>query len=126
MTEVWLHEIPGPFRLGARGSDHKRMITKRILFVTGTRADFGKLKPLIQELKRSSEFSYTIFATGMAHVFPVRVHAERDSAGRLRECLPVHQSGRIGELADGISCWRTRFRGWATYIAREVPPPISS
>ena len=38
---------------------------KRLLFVTGTRADFGKLKPLIQEVKDSSEFSYSIFATGM-------------------------------------------------------------
>jgi UDP-N-acetylglucosamine 2-epimerase (hydrolysing) len=37
----------------------------RILFVTGTRADFGKLKPLIQEVDSSSEFSYSVFATGM-------------------------------------------------------------
>ncbi len=41
------------------------MAKKRILFVTGTRADFGKLKPLIQEIRHSTEFTYSIFATGM-------------------------------------------------------------
>lgn len=38
---------------------------KKILFVTGTRADFGKLKSLIQAVKEESGFKYTIFATGM-------------------------------------------------------------
>lgn len=36
-----------------------------ILFVTGTRADFGKMKPLIKEVDRSNEFEAYIFATGM-------------------------------------------------------------
>lgn len=40
-------------------------VKKKILFVTGTRADFGKVKPLIQEVKDSAEFEYQIFATGM-------------------------------------------------------------
>ncbi|MCO5113695.1 MAG: UDP-N-acetylglucosamine 2-epimerase [Bdellovibrionaceae bacterium] len=38
---------------------------KRILFVTGTRADFGKLKPLINSVKYSNDFEYQIFVTGM-------------------------------------------------------------
>ena len=38
---------------------------RRILFVTGTRADFGKLKPLIREIARRGDFEYRIFATGM-------------------------------------------------------------
>jgi UDP-N-acetylglucosamine 2-epimerase (hydrolysing) len=36
---------------------------KKILFLTGTRADFGKLKPLIRET--SDIYKTTIFATGM-------------------------------------------------------------
>lgn len=43
----------------------KTNFQKKILFVTGTRADFGKIKPLIQEVKNSNEFDYQIFATGM-------------------------------------------------------------
>jgi UDP-N-acetylglucosamine 2-epimerase (hydrolysing) len=38
---------------------------KKILFVTGTRADFGKLKGLIESIKREKIFEYGIFATGM-------------------------------------------------------------
>lgn len=37
---------------------------KRILFISGTRADFGKLKPLIKAV-RGAGFEYQIFATGM-------------------------------------------------------------
>jgi UDP-N-acetylglucosamine 2-epimerase (hydrolysing) len=40
-------------------------MTKRILFLTGTRADFGKLKPLMQAVANDTAFSSTIFATGM-------------------------------------------------------------
>jgi UDP-N-acetylglucosamine 2-epimerase (hydrolysing) len=38
---------------------------KSILFLTGTRADFGKLKPLIRAVHGSGDFEYRIFATGM-------------------------------------------------------------
>ncbi len=38
---------------------------KRILFLTGTRADFGKLKPLIVAVEESSDFHCTAFVTGM-------------------------------------------------------------
>lgn len=38
---------------------------KKIAFLTGTRADFGKLKSLIQAVHDSTDFEYEIFATGM-------------------------------------------------------------
>ena len=38
---------------------------RRILFLTGTRADFGKLKPLLSSLQGRSEFEVFIFTTGM-------------------------------------------------------------
>ena len=41
------------------------MIKKRILFLTGTRADFGKLKSLIEITRKSKLFDVHIFATGM-------------------------------------------------------------
>jgi UDP-N-acetylglucosamine 2-epimerase (hydrolysing) len=37
----------------------------RILFLTGTRADFGKLKPLLSSLQNRPEFEVFIFTTGM-------------------------------------------------------------
>ena len=38
---------------------------KKILFLTGTRADFGKIKPLIQILEAHQEFEVFVFVTGM-------------------------------------------------------------
>ncbi|EKD28503.1 MAG: hypothetical protein ACD_79C00287G0010 [uncultured bacterium] len=38
---------------------------KKIVFLTGTRADFGKLKPLITEVNLSKKYVPHIFATGM-------------------------------------------------------------
>ncbi|WP_100611975.1 UDP-N-acetylglucosamine 2-epimerase [Confluentibacter lentus] len=38
---------------------------KKIAFLTGTRADFGKMKPLIQILENHQEFEAHIFVTGM-------------------------------------------------------------
>lgn len=39
--------------------------TRRVLFLTGTRADFGKLKPLIARVQADPRFDCGIFATGM-------------------------------------------------------------
>ena len=38
---------------------------KKILFLTGTRADFGKIKPLIQILEKDPGFEVFVFVTGM-------------------------------------------------------------
>ena len=38
---------------------------KKILFLTGTRADFGKIKSLIQTLEEQDEFEVFVFVTGM-------------------------------------------------------------
>ena len=45
------------------------MDCKKIVFMTGTRADFGKLKPFIREVEESDRFEAYIFATGM-HMLP--------------------------------------------------------
>ena len=42
---------------------------KKIIFVTSTRADFGKLKSLIKILRIRKEFEVYIVITGM-HVIP--------------------------------------------------------
>lgn len=38
---------------------------KKIVFITETRAEFGKLKPLINKLEKSKQFEVYIFVTGM-------------------------------------------------------------
>ena len=41
------------------------MSAKKIIFLTGTRADFGKLKPLMLKIKSDSAFELHVFVTGM-------------------------------------------------------------
>ena len=41
------------------------VVKKKILFLTGTRADFGKLKPLISKVSKFEAFELSIFVTGM-------------------------------------------------------------
>ena len=41
------------------------MNKKRVVFLTGTRADFGKIKSLINKLYKNDNFEVHIFATGM-------------------------------------------------------------
>jgi len=41
------------------------MKKKKIVFLTGTRADFGKLKALIKKVENSNEFECHVFVTGM-------------------------------------------------------------
>ncbi len=38
---------------------------KKILFLTGTRADFGKIKSLISILENHNRFEVFVFVTGM-------------------------------------------------------------
>ena len=45
--------------------DSKQKMSKKILFLTGTRADFGKIKSLIQILEAHPKFEPFIFVTGM-------------------------------------------------------------
>jgi UDP-N-acetylglucosamine 2-epimerase (hydrolysing) len=49
---------------------------KKIVFLTGTRADFGKLKSLIEVMIKTEGFEVYIFATGMhmskEHCFTVK------------------------------------------------------
>ena len=38
---------------------------KKILFLTGTRADYGKIKSLMKEVEKNPKFELHIFVTGM-------------------------------------------------------------
>ena len=40
-------------------------IKKKILFITGTRADYGKIKSLINVLNKNQKFEVHLFVTGM-------------------------------------------------------------
>jgi UDP-N-acetylglucosamine 2-epimerase (hydrolysing) len=72
---------------------------KKILFITGTRADFGKLKPLMLKTENSENFECHIFATGM------------------------HTLSRYGLTYDEIR--KTGFKNIFTYINQDASCNIS-
>jgi UDP-N-acetylglucosamine 2-epimerase (hydrolysing) len=59
---------------------------KRIVFITGTRADFGKIKPLIMAVENSGDFELSIFATGM---HPLSKYGY--TIGEVYKTLPFHK-----------------------------------
>jgi len=91
---------------------------KRIIFLTGTRADFGKLKPLISKLQ--PEFEVHIFVTGM-HMLKIfgSTHLEVRKAGFKNIFLFVNQ--RIGDQQDQILA--KTLSGFSDFV-REVPPDL--
>jgi UDP-N-acetylglucosamine 2-epimerase (hydrolysing) len=77
------------------GSSESR--TKRILFVTGTRADFGKVKPLIQQTSLVNGYETHVAITGM-HLSPTFGETWREVVSSL-DC----QTHLISNSADTAS-----------------------
>ena len=65
---------------------------KKILFITGTRADYGKLKSLMLRVEKSNDFICNIFTTGM-HMLKVygETHEEIKKAGFKNNYLFINQ-----------------------------------
>lgn len=95
---------------------------KKILFVSGTRADFGKIKPLIQQVKDSDDFDYQIFATGMhmLSVYGLTVN-EIHKAGFDNVHPFINQDSEITSQMDLVLA--TTVQGLAFYV-REYKPDL--
>lgn len=85
---------------------------QRIVFLTGTRADYGKLKSLISVLSHDVEFEVSIFATGMhlnkTYGYTVN-HVEQEFPGQVFKYIN-HCDGRDMEITlartiEGISLY---------------------
>ncbi len=55
---------------------------KKIVFITGTRADYGKLKVLIQNVENSEDFEAYVYVSGM--------HLQKEYGGTYEEVLSDH------------------------------------
>jgi UDP-N-acetylglucosamine 2-epimerase (hydrolysing) len=96
---------------------------REILFITGTRADFGKLKPLIQVVKDNGKlFSYRIFATGMhmLSLYGSTVH-EIYKAGFENVYPYINQDGAVSSQMD-LALANT-IQGLSHYV-REFAPDL--
>ena len=93
---------------------------KKILFLSGTRADFGKLKPLIQKVKASPQFEYSIFVTGMHMLSQYgSTWIEIQKAGFDHLYQYINQDGSVNSQMDLVLA--NTIQGLGHYI-REYPP----
>jgi len=74
---------------------------RRILFLTATRADFGKLKSLIRSVADSEDFEYSIFATGMHMLARYGSTVQEIYKSRFQNVYPyINQDGSVSSQAD--------------------------
>ena len=92
-------------------------MTKRILFVTGTRADFGKLEPLAARV-RDAGHEVTFFVTGM-HMLEryglTKLEVHRMAGVAVHEFL----NQRIGDAQDTVLA--KTVSGFSDYVAEHRP-----
>ena len=95
-------------------------MSKKILFITGTRADFGKLKPLLRAVEESKDLSCNIFVTGM-HLLELygSTHDEVRKSGFKNIYLFINQIANVennqmdmilGKTIEGLGHYLREFK----------------
>ena len=73
---------------------------RRVLFVSGTRADYGKIKPLIGALAESGKFEVHVAVTGM-HMLPeyglTRIEVERNKSCQVHSFVNTNDKHDLAE-----------------------------
>lgn len=95
-------------------------MNKKVLFITGTRADFGKLKPLLRVVEATPGFETTIFATGMHTLARYGLTAEEIYKAGFKN-IHVYMNQIHGEPMDLILA--NTISGLSRYV-REVKPDM--
>jgi UDP-N-acetylglucosamine 2-epimerase (hydrolysing) len=100
-----------------------KTLSKKMLFLTGTRADFGKIKPLIEEVEKSVEFEALIFATGMHMLarYGSTVNEIR-KAGFKHIFSYINQDGSVNSQMDLVLA--NTIQGLGHYIRESQPDLI--
>jgi len=99
------------------------VLPKKILFLTGTRADFGKLQPLIQELDETANFECYIFATGMHTLSRYGYTIEEIENKGFKKIFPyINQIGSINSQMD-LTLANT-IQGLGRYVRELLPDMI--
>jgi UDP-N-acetylglucosamine 2-epimerase (hydrolysing) len=96
------------------------MSKKKILFISGTRADFGKLKALIQKVDEAPDLDYEVFVTGMHMLEKYGSTIEELKKAGLRNLYPfINQDSTVNTHMDFIL--GTTIHGLGHYIRENHP-----
>jgi UDP-hydrolysing UDP-N-acetyl-D-glucosamine 2-epimerase len=93
---------------------------RRITFVTGSRADFGLLVPVIEACRERSEFITLVIAAGAHLLTPAETWREVDQRFGLDTTVNMQQPGTTGRLADAEALGKGT-AGFARAFARLRP-----
>lgn len=96
------------------------MAPRRILFITGTRADYGKLKPLMKAVEASDDFEAVVFITGM-HTLTRYGYTADEVRNDAFSNIYVYSNQIIGEPMDLILA--NTVTGLARYV-HDTPPDL--
>lgn len=78
----------------------------RVCVVTGTRAEFGLLAPIMRAVKHHPGLALQVVAGGAHLLPPARTIREVEAEFRVHARLPMQRPGQIGRLADAASFGR--------------------
>ena len=94
---------------------------KKIIFLTGTRADFGKLKSLISILEGNSLFESSVFVTGM-HLNPIygNTYKEVEKSGFKN----IHKFSNHNEIENMDITLSKTIQGFSRYVSDFNPDLI--
>ena len=74
-----------------------------VAVVTGSRADFGLLRPVMRAIARSEELELLVFVAGSHLVPPATTLRDVKGEFHVSELIPMQIAGRVGRLADAES-----------------------
>ena len=95
---------------------------RRICFVSGTRADFGKIKALLARIEAAGRYDYGIFATGMHMLARYGSTVDEIRKAGFRNIYPfINQDSAISSQMD-LTLANT-IQGFGHYV-REFPPDL--
>jgi UDP-N-acetylglucosamine 2-epimerase (hydrolysing) len=91
---------------------------KKIVFVTGTRADYGKLKSIILSVQKIKNYNTSIFVTGMHNLVSHGSTVDEIKKDRIKN-IKIFSNQIVGEDASKIIS--KTILGFSKYIKKEKP-----
>lgn len=73
---------------------------RRILVVTGTRAEFGLLAPVMRAIRRHEKLELLVVAAGAHMILPAETYREVKAAFPVADIVPMQTAGRTGRFED--------------------------
>ncbi len=87
----------GPERSKPRSGDNAR---RRIAVVTGTRAEFGLLRPVMHAIQREESLELLVIAAGAHLVQPALTFREIKRVFEVADSIPMQTAGKVGRWHD--------------------------